>query len=487
MSSMFDSLQRGSQELMAALWHAATTLSEHDERATKLASVLEALEEIQAQTEGLKLHLLHEANLDGLAAVVDQHRSTPRHDSSRTSADLRLADDLSERFTMIKAALTEGTISAPQASAMVFGLKKLPTAITGRVLEVCQAELIQLAGSYSPHELRHAALEVWALLDPEAAEREEGERLDRERRRAEAIRSVRLIDSCHGYMTLTGRLPLADGALLQAQLDALTPPLSSYSSEAAPSRDARRADALMSLAHHAAAAGSLPRLGLDRPHVSVTVSLEALRDGIGSASLIGIDASSLTASEARRLACDANVIPVVLGGHCEPLDVGRRSRLVTSGIRAALTRRDAGCAFPHCTMPPTVCEAHHIQPWHDGGATSLDNLVLLCPRHHRLVEPDPLQSEASQWQVWIDTDSGEPWFRPPRHIDPNRAPRQHRRHRLRRLESDLANEFEIEDSPAVGEDSARTPTIRFPEPHEDPWHPDYQSCVTAPSSLTHQT
>lgn len=352
MSSMFDSLQRGSQELMAALWHAATTLSEHDERATKLASVLEALEEIQAQTEGLKLHLLHEANLDGLAAVVDQHRSTPRHDSSRTSADLRLADDLSERFTMIKAALTEGTISAPQASAMVFGLKKLPTAITGRVLEVCQAELIQLAGSYSPHELRHAALEVWALLDPEAADHEEGARLDRERRRAEAIRSVRLIDSCHGYMTLTGRLPLADGALLQAQLDALTPPLSSYSSEAAPSRDARRADALMSLAHHAAAAGSLPRLGLDRPHVSVTVSLEALRDGIGSASLIGIDASSLTASEARRLACDANVIPVVLGGHCEPLDVGRRSRLVTSGIRAALTRRDAGCAFPHCTMRP---------------------------------------------------------------------------------------------------------------------------------------
>ncbi|AQP46333.1 hypothetical protein BW730_00860 [Tessaracoccus aquimaris] len=479
---MFDSLQRGSQELMAALWHAATTLSEHDERAARLASVMETLEQIQAQAEGLKLHLLHEANLDGLASVIDQHRSTPRHDSARTSADLRLADDLSERFTMIKAALVEGTVSAAQASAMVFGLKKLPTIITGRVLEVCQAELIELAGSFSPHELRHAALEVWALLDPEAAEHEEGARLDRERRRAEAIRSVRLTDSCHGYMTLTGRLPLADGALLQAQLDALTPPLSSYASEAMPpTRDARRADALMSLAHHSAAAGSLPRLGLDRPTVSITVSLESLRDGIGSADLIGIDAASLTAGEARRLACDANLIPVVLGGRSEPLDVGRRRRLVTSGIRAALTRRDAGCAFPHCTMPPAVCEAHHIQPWHDGGATSLDNLVLLCPRHHRLVEPDPLQSEVSQWQVWIDADSGEPWFRPPGHIDFNRAPRQHRRHRLRRLESDLANEFEIRDAPADGEDSAHTPAIRFPEPHEDPWHPDYRAGRSVPS------
>lgn len=474
---MFDSLHQGVQELMSAFWQAATASSLPDEDSGRqLGEVLEMLEQTQAQLEGVKLHLLHEASLGGLASVVDHHRATPRHEAPRTAADLRLADDLAERFTLVKLALTEGTISAAQAAAMVFGLKKLPVAITGHVLEVSQAELIQLAGTYSPSELRHAALEVWALLDPHAAEAEEGARLERERRRAEAIRSVRLTDSCHGYLTLTGKLPLADGALLQAQLDALTPPLSSYAGEAEPpSRDARRADALMALAEHAAAAGTLPRLGLDRPHIAVTVSLSALRDGIGSADLIGIDAASLTAAEARRLACDANLIPVVLGGRSEPLDVGRRRRLVTTGLRAALTRRDAGCAFPHCTMPPGVCEAHHIQPWHSGGATSLENLVLVCPRHHRLIEPDPLQSEGSQWQVWIDGDSGEPWFRPPKHIDPSRTPRQHRRHRLGRLES-VADLAETPDLPHREGSAPRQdwPPIAFPEPHNDPWHPDYQ-------------
>ncbi len=103
----------------------------------------------------------------------------------------------------------------------------------------------------------------------------------------------------------------------------------------------------MSLAHHAAA-DSLPRLGLDRPHVSVTVSLEALR-GIGSASLIGVDASSLTASEAGRLARDANLMPLVLGGRSDPLEVGRERHLVTGGILAALACRDAD--FASLTAP----------------------------------------------------------------------------------------------------------------------------------------
>jgi len=97
----------------------------------------------------------------------------------------------------------------------------------------------------------------------------------------------------------------------------------------------------------------------------------------------------LSAGTLRRMACDAEVIPVVLGGASAVLDVGRASRLVTAAIWTALVARDRHCRFPGCTRPPIMCHAHHVTHWVDGGATSLDNLVLLCGHHHRLVHAGP--------------------------------------------------------------------------------------------------
>ena len=166
----------------------------------------------------------------------------------------------------------------------------------------------------------------------------------------------------------------------------------------------------------------------------VTLDLDTLKQGLGKACLIGLDdVDGLSAGEVRRLACDAGIIPVVLGGPSRLLDVGRTYRMFTPGLRAALVQRDGGCAFPGCTATPACCEAHHIVPWWQGGETRLGNGVLLCPHHHRLVEPDPLQSEASQWRVDLDPVTGLPWFTPPRHIDPARRPRQHRRFRLEQI------------------------------------------------------
>ena len=132
-----------------------------------------------------------------------------------------------------------------------------------------------------------------------------------------------------------------------------------------------------------------------------------LTTGLGKVGLIGVDdVDGLSAGEVRRLACDAGVIPVVLGGPSRLLDVGRTYRMFTPGLRAALVQRDGGCAFPGCAATPACCEAHHIEPWWQGGVTRLGNGVLLCPHHHRLVEPDPLQSEASQWRV---LSRGQKW------------------------------------------------------------------------------
>jgi hypothetical protein len=150
----------------------------------------------------------------------------------------------------------------------------------------------------------------------------------------------------------------------------------------------------------------------------VTVSLEALRDGRGSATLD--DGTPISATAARRLACDAHLVPAVLGGRAEVLDVGRARRLFTGHLRRALVLRDRGCAFPGCDRPASWCEAHHIRPWAAGGETSLGNGVLLCGHHHRLVE-------LGDWQVVLAAD-GVPEFRPPPWIDPEQKPRRNHMH-----------------------------------------------------------
>ncbi len=86
-----------------------------------------------------------------------------------------------------------------------------------------------------------------------------------------------------------------------------------------------------------------------------------------------------------RIACDAGIIPAVLGSRSEVLDLGRTRRLVTPGLLMALYLRDRGCTFPGCSRPPSWCDAHHCLHWCDGGPTDLTNLALLCPRHHTIV------------------------------------------------------------------------------------------------------
>ncbi|XKF82994.1 HNH endonuclease [Humibacillus xanthopallidus] len=112
----------------------------------------------------------------------------------------------------------------------------------------------------------------------------------------------------------------------------------------------------------------------------------------------------LSPATVRRLACDASLIAAVLGGQGEPLDVARQHRLVTPAIRTALVLRDKGCSFPGCTVPAAWTDAHHLVHWIDGGATSLDNLTLLCRRHHTHVHRQGLTATVTPtgvtWHTW---------------------------------------------------------------------------------------
>ena len=123
-----------------------------------------------------------------------------------------------------------------------------------------------------------------------------------------------------------------------------------------------------------------------------------------------------TPTALRMLCCDASVVPVVLGGAGQPLDVGRATRVVPEGLRRAVVARDRGCAHPGCDRPVSWSEIHHIIPWEHGGATTLSNLVMLCRVHHR-------QMHYSGWEVVVEPD-GTPAFIPPLWVDMEQKPRR---------------------------------------------------------------
>jgi hypothetical protein len=96
------------------------------------------------------------------------------------------------------------------------------------------------------------------------------------------------------------------------------------------------------------------------------------------------DGTPVSAETLRRVCCDGGVVAAVVDQQGAVLDVGRRTRAIPSAIRRALWIRDQGCRFPGC-MNQRYVHGHHVQHWLHGGPTSLDNLVLLCSFHHRLL------------------------------------------------------------------------------------------------------
>ena len=184
---------------------------------------------------------------------------------------------------------------------------------------------------------------------------------------------------------------------------------------------------MVQTAQHALDTDTLPDSHGTRPRLVVTLDHHQLLAGLHHATQQGVvtgvtaDGLDLTPGVLRRLACDAEIIPVVYGSRGEVLDIGRTSRTVTVPIWHALVARDRHCAFPACTRPPVMCHAHHIRHWADHGTTALDNLVLLCGHHHRVIHHTP-------WQIRLNPKDRQPEFSPPpRH----RQPRTWIRHRLR--------------------------------------------------------
>ncbi len=241
---------------------------------------------------------------------------------------------------------------------------------------------------------------------------------------ARARRFLHLIRQHDGTVKVRGCLDKEAGALVLAVLDPLAAPEPvNEGIRDLRLAEHRYADALVQLCQ--LATPTLPEVRGERPHMFVTTTLESLQHATAAALGTLEGGYLISPSALRRIACDANIIPVVLGSAGQPLDIGRATRIVPQGLRRALILRDGGCAFPGCDRPPSWCDAHHIDHWANGGPTSICNTALLCVHHHDRAHRDG-------WTITII--DGLPWFIPPTWLDPDQRPRQNSRYRIRKLD-----------------------------------------------------
>jgi Domain of unknown function (DUF222)/HNH endonuclease len=260
------------------------------------------------------------------------------------------------------------------------------------------------ASEYTPCQLQAWGTELVEKLDQDGPEPD-----DRPPASVNELTVTRFASKPGG--TIKGRFD--DAALFDAiatAIDAHAKPLTRDDHRSAPQR---QAEALADVCAQVLDRGEMPECGGRRPHLNVLIRLDDLENRARAAMLdFG---GKLSPESLRLLACDAAVVPIVMNGAGQPLDVGRATRTIPDGLRRAVAARDRGCAHPGCDRPPSWCEIHHVVPWEDGGPTSLENLVMLCRAHHR-------QMHFTEWIVRIR--DGLPEFIPPVWIDLERRPRR---------------------------------------------------------------
>ncbi len=406
------------QEVLAVLRGPGLSVDE-------LIGTLRSTRELGRLVEQIRVETVAVLDRDGIFAEHGYRRpdsavanllTLERHDARRVAlaaeqvcarTDLQ-GQELPPRLPAMAAAFSTGAASIEHV-AVAAKLLHGPAA-TRLAPEVWAGAEVQLAGvadEYTPGELARWGARLIEALDQDGAEPDDSPPVQ--------VNELRVLRRRDGGGRIVGRFDdAARFAVITAVLDAKSAPLTAEDTR---TLEERQADAWVEVVGFVADHGDsqvLPSIGGQRPQVTLTAELADLENRARAACLdLG---GHLTPAALRMLCCDATVIPVVMNGAGQPLDVGRATRTIPDGLRRAVTARDRGCAHPGCDRPPTWCEIHHIREWFRGGETRLDNLVMLCRVHHREIH-------STNWAVRIAPD-GLPEFRPAAFIDPEQRPRR---------------------------------------------------------------
>ena len=392
------------------------------------SSLIGELERAVTRLEAMKLSLVAvvdkadvaaDAGMTGTAAWL---AARSRRDGAAAAKDVRLATALDEGLSATRAALSEGALSTEHAHVIARTTEQLPAGLDVTERAAIEQSLVAVAKRVDPAALRKKARRALEAAKREQAEVDahEDEVLRAEEDRALAATKLTMHDNQDGTVTGHFTVPTLAGQILKKVVQQIASPRR-FAQRAARDAKAQAAEqgAELTAAETVEATWDAFRAeGLDwsqkygrafvellehlpTDHLSgkvnatilVTLDHDKLKASVGAAHLdTGHDVS---ASEARRLACGAGIVPAVLGGESQVLDLGRSQRFFTEAQRVALALTYDTCAADDCDRPYAWTEHHHEDPWATGGLTDLDKAVPLCGYHHKRIH-DP----AYHHRVW---------------------------------------------------------------------------------------
>jgi hypothetical protein len=368
-------------------------------------SALVALTEARSQLDALTLRVLAESDdiavahglRDAAAWLAVETRTTHRAARRELSLARGLAD-----HAYVADGLASGALRTDQARAIVDAVDALPAAVEHETRDRARATMLAMALDHDAKGLGQIGKRILDIVAPEVGESHEAAVLAAEEARADATVELGLVeDDGQGRCRLWFAGPSHIGKMVKRHLLALANParhdqadLKDENGDWKPMRR-RLGEAFVEYVERYPADRTPQTAGVNATLV-VTMTLEQLLADNGTALLD--DGSRMSAGQARRLACEAGIIPAVLGTASQPLDLGRTARIFNKVQRIALGLRDGGCTARGCETSASGCHAHHDDPWSRLGLTDLAKGRLLCPRHHRLAHD-------SRYEMRIHSDN----------------------------------------------------------------------------------
>ncbi len=338
------------------------------------------LMELSFAQEAAEFAATDEYEREGSVSPIDWIRINC-HMTGPAAADRVAVGQLVPQLGLTVVALADGEVGFAHLTVMA----RTADAIGAKFNETA---LLKKACENSPGKFHHICRHYRHAADPKGYAAAEADLVEN--------RSLRMSTADDGAVFLSCILDPAGGAAVRSALEPLA-----HRSGAGDDRtyDRRMADALIDLSMHALDNGLVPQNASQRTHLQVTTSLETLL-GLDGAPAAEMEFSlPISAKTVERLACDCSVTRILLGSDAMVIDVGRAKRVISGPQRKALNARDGGCVWPGCDRPASWTSGHHLVHWIRGGPGDLENLTLLCYRHHWMVHE-------GNWQIVRGDDGG---------------------------------------------------------------------------------
>ena len=343
-----------------------------EERRTRLIQKRQVIDlmELSFSREAAEYAATDDYEEQGSVSPIDWIRINC-HMTGPAAADRVAVGQLAPQLELTVDALADGQVGFAHLTVMARTANAVGTKFN-------EASLLKKACENSPGKFHHICRHYRHTIDAFSFNAEHVEQVE--------ARSLKLSTWFDGALLISGVLDSVGGAALRSVLEPLARKSGTHDAR---SRERRLADALVELA-----------TGGEQPaKIQVTSSVETLLGLVGAPAGEMEFSLPISSKTVERLACDCSITRVLLNSESTVIDVGRSKRVVSEPGRRALKARDGSCRWPGCERPASWSAAHHVVHWIHGGTTDLDNLILLCHRHHWMVHEGGWQlvrSESNQ-------------------------------------------------------------------------------------------